>query len=64
MIALAFGLDSFEQVGVRSFKLVRKSHSCVQSFGIHLEASPQFLCRWVVKERNILIQVQHDQLVA
>ena len=42
MIALSFGFNSFEQLGVRSFKLVGKFHRCVQSFGKKLEPFSQF----------------------
>ena len=63
MIALALGLDSFEQFGVRSFKLVRKLHVGVQSVGVNLEAFSQFLGRRIVKERNVLVDVRHDQFV-
>ena len=63
MIALSFGLDSFEQFGVRSFKLVRKLHVRVQSVGVNLKAFSLFLGRRIVKERNVLVQIRHDQFV-
>jgi hypothetical protein len=63
-ISLPFGLDSFEQLGVGSFKLVSKLHSCLESFGIHLEPFSQFLGGWIVKERNVLVEIRHDQFVA
>jgi hypothetical protein len=50
MITLSFGLDSFEQFGVRSFKLVRKLHVRVQSVGVNLEPLSQFFRGWVVKK--------------
>jgi hypothetical protein len=63
MIALSFGLNSFEQFGVRSFKLIRKLHICFQRFGIYLEAFSQLARGWVIKEGNILVQVRDDQFV-
>jgi hypothetical protein len=42
-MALPFALDSFEQLGVGSFEIVSKFHSCLESFGIHLKTFPQFL---------------------
>ncbi len=44
-VALSFGLDSFEQLGMCSFKLVRKLHVRVQSVGVNLKAFSQFLGR-------------------
>jgi len=63
MITLSFGLDSFEQFGVRSFKLVRKLHVRVQSVGVNLEPLSQFFRGRIVKERNVLVQIRHDQFV-
>jgi len=60
MIPLPFGSDSFEQLGVGSFKIVRKFQSCVQSFGIYLESFTQFLCSWIVKEGNVLVEIRHN----
>lgn len=57
MIALPFGLDPFEQLGVRSFKIVGKFHPCVQSVGVNLEPFSKFLCGGIVKERNVLVEV-------
>ena len=64
MISLSFGLDLFEQCGVRSFKVVGKFHCGVQSFGIYLEPFSQFLGGRIVKKRNVLIEIRHDQFVA
>ena len=61
---LAFGLDSFEQLRVGSFQIVGKFHSGLQSFGIYLEPFSQFLGGWIVKERNVLVEIRHDQFVA
>ena len=63
MVALPFGLDSFEQFGIASFKLVCKFHSCLERLGVNLEPLSQFLCGWIVKKRNVLVQVRHDQCV-
>src|SRR5206468_9601673 len=58
-----FGLDLFEQFGVGSFKLVSKVHSGFQSLGINLELSSQSLGSWIVKKRNVLAKIRHNQLV-
>ena len=63
-ISLPFSLDSFEQLGVSSFKLVGKFHSCLESFGIYLEPFSQFLRGRIVKEGNVLVEIRHDQFVA
>ena len=64
MVSLSFGLDSFEQFGVRSFKLICKFDPCIQSIGINLESFSEFFCGRILKERNVLIKVRHDEFVA
>ena len=63
MTLLPLGLDSFEEFRVGSFKLVRKVHSCFQSFGIYLELFSQFLGGLIVKEGNVPVEIRHNQLV-
>ena len=63
MISLPLGLNLLEQLGVGSFKLVRKAHSCFQSFGIYLELLSQFFGGRIVKEGDVLVEIRHDQLV-
>ena len=64
MTPLPFGLDLFEQCGLRSIEVVGKFHCGVQSFGIYLEPFSQFPGGRIVKKRNVLIEIRHDQLVA
>jgi hypothetical protein len=64
MIAFPFGSDSLEQLCVGSFKIVSEFHNCFQSFGIYIEPFSQFLCGWIVKEGNVLVEIRHDQFVA
>src|SRR5262249_14494337 len=61
---LPFGLNPFEQLGVRSIQIVREFHRCLQSFGVQLEGSSQFSGGPIVKERDVLPQIRHDQFVA
>jgi hypothetical protein len=58
-----FGLNAFEQFGVSMFKLVSKFHSCVQGVGIDVELFSQFPGGRIVKKRNILVEIRHDQFV-
>ena len=62
-MSLSFGLDSFEQCGVSSFKLVGKLHIGIERLGINLESFSQFLRSRIVKEGNVLIQVRHDEFI-
>jgi hypothetical protein len=55
-----FGLNAFEQLGVRLIQVVSEFHRCVQGFGIHLETFSQFPVNRIVKEGNVLIQIRHD----
>lgn len=64
MVVLPFGLNSFEQFGVCSFKLIGKFHACVQSIGVNLEPFSQFLCGGIVKERNVLVGVISASAIA
>ena len=59
-MALPLGLNLFEQLGVGSFEVVSKFHSCLESFRIHLEAFSQFLGGRIVKEGNVLIEIRYD----
>ena len=62
-MSLSFGLDSFEQCGVSSFKLVGELHIGIERLGINLESFSEFLRRWVVKKRNVLVQIRHDEFI-
>jgi len=64
MIAVPFGLNSLEQLGFGSIQVVSEFHRCLQSLGIHLETSSQFLGGGIVKEGNVLVEIRHDQFVA
>ena len=64
MIPLPFGSDSFEQLGVGSFKVVSKFQSRVQGFWINVESFSQFPRGRIVKEGNVLVEIRHDQFVA
>src|SRR5205823_3442399 len=55
-----FGLNAFEQFGVRSIQVVSEFHRCLQSLRVHLKTFSQFPGSRVVKEGNVLIQIRHD----
>jgi len=59
-----FGLDLFEQIGMRSFEIASEFHRCLQGFRIYFKTLPQFFRRRIVKKRTVLIQIRHDQFVA
>ena len=61
---LPFRLNAFEQFGVRSIEVVSEFHRCFQSFGVHFETFSQFPGRGIVKEREVLIEIWHNQFVA
>ncbi len=63
-ISLAFGLDSFEQLRVGAFELAGKFHGFVQSLGIYLEPVSQLFGGGIIKERNVLVEIRHNQFVA
>ena len=61
---LPFRLNAFEQFGVRSIEVVSEFHRCFQSFGVHFETFSQFPGSGIVKEREVLIEIWHNQFVA
>src|SRR5206468_6682809 len=59
-LRVPFGLNAFEQFGVRSIQVVSEFHRCLQSLRVHLKTFSQFPGSWIVKEGNVLIQIRHD----
>jgi len=64
MSLATFGLNSFKQLGLCSLQIMSEIRSCLESFGIHLETFSQLLCRRIVKEGNVLVEIRYDQLLA
>ena len=63
LAVLPFGLDLLEQIGVSSFQIVSEFHRSSRLRDKFQNVSVIFSSRIVI-ERNVLVQVWHDQFVA
>jgi hypothetical protein len=64
LMPLTFRPDLRQQLSVGFLEFVEKIHAHLQLLGVLREPFPQRFRGWIVKERNILVQIRHDQLVA
>src|ERR1700730_4543191 len=64
LVALTFGLNLFEQVCLSFFHVVEKFYYQIEPVRVFFESLPEFFGGWIIKERNVLIEIWHNQFVA
>src|ERR1043166_6050205 len=63
LMSLAFSSDLFEQDFLLLLQVVKELYRRVEHVRIFFETSSQFFGSGIIKKRNVLVEIRHDQLV-